>query len=202
MKRKPFIIGIAGGSGSGKTTLAKFIKDKIKDQSISILSQDHYYIDQSNIFDGDGGKVNFDHPASLDFVLMAQHLKLLKDNQTVQVPIYNYATHKREQETDLFVPTDFIIVDGTLLFSQDVIIPVLDVKVMVETKEEVRFVRRLKRDTQERGRTPEGVYLQFTRQVQPMHKEFIDPYTYRSDLVICGEDSLEKQWESLLPFLP
>jgi uridine kinase len=172
---KPIIVAIAGGSGSGKTTLARKIRQNLGQDKCSILSQDHYYHDQSHKFDGDGGSVNFDHPSSLDFDLLAEHLGQLKKGLSIQVPVYDFVTHRRKKEYELMFPSSVIVLDGTLLFSQPKILEKLDYKLFVDVPESVRFERRLKRDVQERGRTPDGVRKQFESQVKPMHDQFIEP---------------------------
>lgn len=169
------IIGIAGGSGSGKTTFATNLRERIGKENSDVLGQDSYYIDQSNRFDHDGGSVNFDHPNSLEFSLMATHLKELKKGQCVEIPIYDFATHKRLSKTNRLNPHKIIFVDGILIFSQPEVVDCLDYKIFIDCEEDLRFNRRLTRDVAERGRTPEGVRAQFYSQVKPMHDEFVGP---------------------------
>ncbi len=184
------MIAISGGSGSGKTTLAHEVAAAIGHGRAQILAQDSYYIDQSRRFDGDGGSVNFDHPSSIDFPLMAQHLDLLKDGLPIEVPIYDFGTHTRRPETEPFSHSALTLVEGTLLLSQPLIRARLDFSIFVETPEKVRFERRLRRDTHERGRTPEGVTRQFQMQVKPMHDEFVEPSKAFAHLIVSGEASL------------
>lgn len=169
------IIGVAGGSGSGKTTFATRLKEKLGLEYCSVLGQDSYYIDQSNRFDHDGGSVNFDHPESLDFDLMAEHLQLLKMGKDVSVPIYDFATHTRSTDTVYLTPKKIVFVDGILIFSQPQVVKHLDHMVFIDCPEELRFSRRLNRDVVERGRTEEGVTNQFKKQVKPMHDLFVEP---------------------------
>lgn len=169
------IIGIAGGSGSGKTTFATNLRERIGKENSDVLGQDSYYIDQSNRFDHDGGSVNFDHPNSLEFSLMATQLKELKKGQCVEIPIYDFATHKRLSKTNRLNPHKIIFVDGILIFSQPEVVDCLDYKIFIDCEEDLRFNRRLTRDVAERGRTPEGVRAQFYSQVKPMHDEFVEP---------------------------
>jgi uridine kinase len=190
------VVGIAGGSGSGKTTLACALK-KIFGERAEILYQDSYYIDQSHRFDGDGGSVNFDHPDSLEFSLLAKHIRDLKNGRGVKVPSYDFATHKRLPTSEDFPCRDLVIVDGTLLLSQEEICDALDVTVFVETDEKVRFERRLERDVRERGRTPDGVKRQFDRQVKPMHDLFVEPSKDEADFLYSGEMDINKCAESL-----
>ena len=191
------VIGISGGSGSGKTTFAKLLNQRLQAEQGStysaILGQDHYYIDQSAKFRGDGDPaVNFDHPSAIDFALIAKHLELLKNGITVQVPNYDFATHTRKTETSAFSPCPIVIVDGMLLFSQAMILPLLDYSIFVDAPEAIRFQRRLSRDVKERGRTPEGVEKQFHAQVKPMHDQFIEPSRQAATQIVSG----------LLPFEP
>jgi uridine kinase len=168
------IIGVSGGSGSGKTTLAKKIQRALGAENCTVLSQDNYYHDQSSKFDVDGGKVNFDHPSSLDFDLMATHLRMLKKGHAIQVPLYDFATHSRLADTMIMEPHNVIILDGILILSQPQIRELLDISIFVDIVEEIRFQRRLKRDIEERGRTREGVTAQFMNQVKPMHDMFVE----------------------------
>jgi len=195
------VVGISGGSGSGKTTLALALAQKLGSDQASVLYQDSYYIDQSHRFDGDGGAVNFDHPGSLEFSLLARHLEELKRGAAVEVPQYDFATHKRIPETESFPSIQYVIVDGTLLLSQPEIRACLDLKVFVKTNEELRYSRRLARDVAERGRTPDGVEKQFRLQVKPMHDEFVEPSGAHADLVVYGNLEIEDCLKQLLQYL-
>ena len=171
----PYIVGVAGGSGSGKTYFARELQKILGDEKCSILYQDNYYLDQSHRFDGDGGAVNFDHPESLDFELLALGLKELKKGGTIEVPLYEFATHTRKLETLSFKARPIILVDGILILDSPVVRAQLDEAIFFDTPEELRFKRRLDRDVAERGRTPEGVKKQFDLQVKPMHNQFVEP---------------------------
>ena len=168
------IISISGGSGSGKTTAAKMLLNLLGPQNCQILSQDNYYKDQSNNFKGDGS-INFDHPQSIDFSFMAEHLNELLQGKTVQVPIYDFVTHTRKKETLSFTPKKYIIVDGILILSEEKLRNVFNYSLFLDIPEEVRFARRLKRDVEERGRTAEGVRVQFEQCVKPMHDLYVAP---------------------------
>lgn len=170
-----FILGVCGGSGSGKTTFAKRLQARLGEDKCSIVAQDNYYHDQSEHFDGDGGSVNFDHPNAIDFDLLAAHLEVLKRGLQVEVPIYDFATHKRLTETRLQKPRSVIIVDGILLLSQEKVRKHFNASVFVDVPEKLRYERRLYRDVKERGRTPEGVKKQFESQVKPMHDLYVEP---------------------------
>lgn len=171
----PYIIGVAGGSGSGKTFFARELQKILGDEFSAILYQDNYYIDQSHRFDGDGGSVNFDHPESLDFDLLAKDLGKLKKGESVDVPIYDFATHTRKKETIKYHSKKIILVDGILILDSSVVRAKLDEAVFFDTPEEMRFKRRLERDVQERGRSEDGVKKQFEKQVRPMHDQFVEP---------------------------
>lgn len=184
MMLKPYIIGVSGGSGSGKTYFARELQRILGNEICTILYQDNYYIDQSHRFDGDGGSVNFDHPSSLDFDLLARGLSELKAGLPIQVPLYDFATHTRKSESIQCLPTKIILVDGILILDSAVVRSQLDEAVFFDTPEELRFQRRLERDVQERGRTPEGVRKQFERQVKPMHDQFVEPSKYHAKTIV------------------
>lgn len=169
------IIGVAGGSCSGKTTLIRKTQQLIGDKLSTTLFQDSYYIDQSDKFDRDGGAVNFDHPNAIDFTLLAQHLALLKQGQAIDVPVYDFATHKRQVKTTRLEPKRIVFVDGILILSQPPVVEQLDHSFFVDCDEVTRLDRRLERDTRERGRTRDGILAQFKSQVAPMHREFVQP---------------------------
>lgn len=185
MTIKPYIIGVAGGSGSGKTFFARELHRILGDKHCTILYQDNYYIDQSHRFDGDGGSVNFDHPSSLDFDLLAESLSHLKQGKSIEVPLYEFATHKRLKETIKCEPKKIILVDGILILDSHVVRAQLDEAIFFDTPEELRFQRRLERDVHERGRTPEGVKKQFDLQVRPMHDLFVQPSKAHAQTVVC-----------------
>lgn len=185
------IVGVSGGSGSGKTTFCKKVCEILGENNATLIYQDSYYFDQSDKFDFDGGRVNFDHPNSIEFSLLKKHLEELKINKSVQVPHYEFSTHKRTFFKDYISPKEIIFVDGILIFHPIDLKNVFDLKVFFDTKEEVRYLRRLERDVKERGRSPEGVNKQFLSQVKPMHDLFVDPCKLNSDLIYDGEQSIE-----------
>lgn len=199
-KEDIIIVGVAGGSGSGKTTFARRLKESLGEEHCDILAQDSYYIDQSHLFDHDGGSVNFDHPSAIDFNLLASHMSELKKRFDVNVPIYDFTTHKRVDETHEFSPKKIILIDGILLYSQDVVLKELNHKLYVDCPEDLRFERRLNRDVKERGRTPEGVKSQFFSQVKPMHDEFVEPSKDAACDIVTVENFDEKcsEWVNYL----
>jgi len=183
-RNKPFILGIAGGSGSGKTYFARALQDRLGAGIATLIYQDNFYIDQSHRFDHDGGSVNFDHPDSLDFPLLARCLSELKTGRPTRIPIYDFVTHTRSNETINAEPTPIIIVDGILIFHPEPVRSQFDRMIFFDTPEALRFERRLRRDVEERGRTPEGVRNQFLKQVKPMHDEFVDPTSIHAHTVV------------------
>lgn len=190
------LIGVAGGSGSGKTTFAKRVFDHFGADQAIIISQDNYYHDQSEKFDHDGGSVNFDHPDSIDFDLMFSHISTLLTNTIIKCPIYDFATHKRLEETISIAPKKIIILDGILIYTHKNLREIIHHKLFTDCPEDLRYKRRLKRDIEERGRTEQGVYNQFYNQVKPMHDEFVKPSSQFADEIIVPDnfDLKCKEW--------
>lgn len=199
MENQVTIIGVAGGSGSGKTTFARSLNEKFGDEASFVLYQDNYYKDQSAKFDFDGGSVNFDHPNAIDFSLLAEHLIALKDKKPIEIPIYDFPTHTRKEKRLEQRPKPIVIIDGILILSQPEVRDLMDIKVFVDCPEAIRFERRLKRDVEERGRTPDGVKNQFDLQVKPMHDEFVQPSSHHADILASGicEDFFESDLNQL-----
>ena len=175
MNLRPLIVGVAGGSCSGKTTFLRRLSNYFSSQNSAIIWQDNYYIDQSSKFDKDGGAVNFDHPSAIDFEYLADQLELLKNGHQIHCPTYDFATHKRTEKTIAVEPRSIILVDGILIFHLERLKNLFDLRIYISAPEDIRFQRRLKRDTTERGRTSQGVFDQFYKQVAPMHNEFVTP---------------------------
>ena len=196
MQEKIKVIAITGGSGSGKTTAAKMLLHILGHENCKIISQDNYYKDQSNHFKGDGS-INFDHPDAIDFSLMAEHLLCLKEGKSIQIPLYDFVTHTRKKETQLFTPLKFIIIDGTLILSQDKLRHLFDYIFFLDIPEDIRFSRRLKRDVEERGRTPEGVKTQFYTLVKPMHDLFVAPLTIYAHYKARDDNEVKETVEQL-----
>jgi len=194
-----YIIAIAGGSGSGKTYLANALHEKLGSDISCVISQDSYYIDQSAKFDKDGGKVNFDHPDSIDFTLLAEQLVQLKNGEIVDVPYYDFATHSRLEKAQTQYPKKVILLDGILILNSEKIRSVIDNSIFVQTPELIRFERRLKRDVETRGRTEEGVKAQFKAQVKLMHDKYVEPSKQYANHITNGTcmDSLNKMLDRM-----
>ena len=186
---KPLIIGIAGGSGAGKTTFSTRIREALGPSNCQFISQDNYYIDQSDRFVEDGGSVNFDDPGALEFSLLEKHLGDLSLGRTVEIPVYDFATHTRSSQTLSVEPAPVILVDGTLILSEPASISRFDIRIFIDISEDIRFERRLFRDTRERGRTAEGVKAQWEKQVKPMHDLYVQPCGQTADYLICDDAS-------------
>lgn len=175
LMKKPYLLGVAGGSGSGKTYFAQALVKELGAEICEVVYQDNFYFDQSRKFDHDGGSVNFDHPNSIDFGLLAQKLAELKSGKHIEIPIYDFVTHTRSEKTLPIKPKPIVIVDGILIFHYEPVRSLFDDLIFFETPEELRYQRRLERDVKERGRTAEGVRSQFLKQVKPMHDQFVGP---------------------------
>ena len=184
------IIAICGGSGSGKTTLARELRRNLGPDRSTLIYQDWYYFDQSSQFDYDGGKVNFDHPSSLDFELLAKHLASLRLGQRIKAPQYDFAQHRRSQEYLEVEPRPIVLVDGILLLHSTELRPLFNLGIFIDTSEGVRLERRLLRDISERGRHRSGVLEQFAKQVKPMHDLYVEPSKIHADRIYSGEGDL------------
>ncbi len=182
-RNKTYILGVAGGSGSGKTYFAKELQLALGAHA-TIVYQDNFYIDQSHRFDHDGGSVNFDHPESLDLVLLAKCLSELKTGNSTKIPVYDFKTHKRSKVGLHVEATSIIIVDGILIFHPDYLRAQFDEMIFFDTPESLRYERRLERDVNERGRTPDGVRAQFMNQVKPMHDQFVEPSKAHAQTIV------------------
>ncbi|KDO24056.1 hypothetical protein SPRG_10843 [Saprolegnia parasitica CBS 223.65] len=178
------VIGVCGGTGSGKTTLSRAIIEEIGEANVSYLSHDYYYRDISNRTLEQRAQHNFDHPDSLETSLLVRHLEALRDGVTVEVPMYDLATHSRCADTQTMVPRRVILVEGILLFTDPDLVALMDIKVFVETPSDIRFIRRLRRDIAERGRTAESVIDQYLKTVRPMHLTFVEPSKRVADIIV------------------
>ncbi len=183
-RQPPLVIGIAGGSGSGKTTVAQEILNRVGPARISFLQHDAYYKDLSGLPPTQRMAVNFDHPNSLETDLLIQHIEMLKKNEKVDLPIYDFANHSRTEETFEVLPRGVILVEGILIFAEPDLRKLFDVKIFVDTDDDIRFIRRLERDIAERGRTTDNVVKQYLATVRPMHLEFVEPSKRYADVII------------------
>lgn len=177
------VIGIAGGSGSGKTTLSKKIKEVFNNEVV-ILCHDYYYKSNEEIPLEDRKKLNYDHPNSFDTDLLIDQLKKLKEGNKIYHPVYSFVENTRLDETVEVKPTKVVIVEGILIFENKELSDLMDIKVFVDTDGDVRIIRRLLRDVQERGRDLESVVNQYLSTVKPMHEKFVDPSKKRADIII------------------
>ncbi|EHA6103796.1 uridine kinase [Staphylococcus pseudintermedius] len=178
------IIGIAGGSGSGKTSVTNKIMNNLERHSVALIEQDYYYKDQSHLTFEQRLKTNYDHPFAFDNDLLIQNLKSLQSGQSVEVPTYDYTNHTRSDKTIAFQPKDVIIVEGIFALENEELRNMMDVKIYVDTDADLRILRRLVRDTKERGRTMESVIDQYLTVVRPMHNQFIEPTKKFADIII------------------
>lgn len=183
MTVRPLIIGVVGGSGSGKTTVARAIMSGV-DVEPAFIDQDGYYLPLDHLSLDQRREVNFDHPDALDNALMADHLEVLAAGRPVEKPTYDFAQHTRARETITTQPSPIVIVDGILLFSDPRLRSLFDIKVFVDVADDVRFIRRLLRDVEDRGRTMEDVIRQYLATVRPMHLEFVEPSKRFADVII------------------
>ncbi|HAE92660.1 uridine kinase [Tissierella praeacuta] len=182
--KRPLLIGITGGTGSGKSTVSKEIFKSIHEKKITVIEQDSYYKDQSNLTFEERVKTNYDHPLAFDNELLVKHLKDLMDNKAIEKPIYDFENHTRKKETISVEPKDIIILEGILILFEEEIRNLLDIKVFVDTDSDVRVIRRILRDIKDRGRTLDSVILQYMETVRPAHLQFIEPTKRYADIII------------------
>lgn len=178
------IIGIAGGTGSGKTTVVEQIVAELPLGEVCVISQDSYYRDTSHLSYEDRTKINFDHPNSIDFVLLVSHLKELRKGNSFEQPVYSFVEHNRTGETLTTVPKKVIIVEGILILANPDIRKMFDIKIFVHADSDERLIRRLKRDIATRGRDLEEVLNRYQTTLKPMHQQFIEPTKEFADIII------------------
>jgi uridine kinase len=184
MSLKPVIIGIAGGTGSGKTTVAQAIYDRVGKDRVEWISHDSYYRNFDALTPEERHQINFDHPDSLETELLVRHLEVLSKGSSVEVPLYDFTTHSRKEETQRVEPRRVLIVEGILILAETELRKRIDIKLFVDTPPDIRFVRRLMRDIRMRGRSLESVVEQYVTTVRPMHEEFVEPSKRYADLII------------------
>jgi uridine kinase len=187
--KKPVIIAVAGGSSSGKTTVVNKILKNLGDYNIVVIKQDDYYKDQSNLSMEERKLVNYDHPFSLDNDLFYSHLQKLIHGLPIEKPTYDFVNLTRAKEIEVISPAKIIILEGILVLEDERIRGIADIKIFVEADDDLRFIRRLKRDTTERGRTIESVIQQYLTTVKPMHYAFVKPSKRYADIIIPNDYS-------------
>jgi uridine kinase len=180
----PLVIGIAGGSGSGKTSVTNAILNHLDKNRVTVIQHDSYYKDISIYGEVPPTEVNFDHPAALETDLLILHLQHLRARRSVELPIYNFTTHRRMNSTKRADPKEIIIIDGILLLADRALRDLMDIRIFVDTDADERLIRRIRRDILERGRSMDSVIEQYTRTVKPMHLEFVEPSKQWADIII------------------
>lgn len=178
------VIGIAGGTGSGKTTVVNKILQQLNAEGVNVLSQDNYYHDNHHLSLAEREALNYDHPKSIDFDLLRKHIKALKNGETIEQPVYSFVTHSRTNDFVLVEPKNVLIVEGILVLTDQELLKEFDLKVFVQADSDERLIRRIRRDTQERGRDLEEVLHRYQTTLKPMHQEFIEPSKNEADLIV------------------
>tara|TARA_B110000263_G_scaffold161121_1_gene140097 strand:- start:316 stop:945 length:630 start_codon:yes stop_codon:yes gene_type:complete len=182
--KKTILIGIAGGTGSGKTSVANAILAEFSSSEVVLIQQDSYYHDLKHLHIDERATVNFDHPDAVDFNEMCENLQSLIDGQTVKIPMYNFNTHTRTDDTLTIGNHHIIVLEGILALFDEKIRNMMDIKLYVDTPDDIRIIRRIKRDINKRGRTFESVIEQYYNTVRPMHQQFVEPSKKYADVII------------------
>ncbi len=180
----PIVIGVAGGSGSGKSTVVRRIVESLGDDQVSVLEHDRYYRDRNDLRLEERAALNYDHPDSLDTDLLVQHVRTLRRGEAVDAPVYDFARHARTPDTTRIAARRALIIEGILIFADQALRSLMDIKVFVDTDDDTRVIRRLQRDVAERGRTMDSVIEQYLGTVKPMHLEFVEPSKRYADLIV------------------
>ena len=180
----PIVVGVAGGSGSGKTTVVRRIVESVGDAQVTVIEHDRYYRDRNDLRFEERLALNYDHPDSLETDLLVRHVQALRQGQDVEAPVYDFARYVRQPATQLLAARKAIIVEGILIYTDAALRQLLDIKVFVDTDDDTRFIRRLQRDINERGRTVQSVIDQYLGTVKPMHLEFVEPSKRYADIII------------------
>ncbi|MGF2146455.1 uridine kinase [Vagococcus fluvialis] len=181
---RPIVIGVTGGSGSGKTSVSRAILNALPNHSILLFEQDSYYKDQSHLSFEERLNTNYDHPLAFDTDLLIEHLKELMNYQTIKKPVYDYEAHTRSKEVVIQEPKEVIIVEGILILEDEHLRDLMDIKVYVDTEDDIRIIRRIKRDIEDRGRSLDSVIDQYLSVVKPMHSQFIEPTKKYADIIV------------------
>lgn len=183
-KRKPLVIGIAGGSGSGKTTVSKEISKRLPADRVLILTEDAYYNDNSALSMDERKKINYDHPNAYETDLLIEQLQDLLDGKAIEMPTYNFNILSRAKDTIHVEPADIIILEGILVLASEELRKFMDIKLFVDADDDIRFIRRLQRDTQERGRSIDWIISQYLATVKPSYNQFVEPCKKYADIII------------------
>ncbi|MDK8261697.1 uridine kinase [Lactobacillus delbrueckii] len=183
-KQKPLVIGIAGGSGSGKTTVSKEISKRLPSDRVLILTEDAYYNDNSALSMDERKKINYDHPNAYDTNLLIEQLQDLLDGKAIELPTYNFNILSRAKDTIHVEPADIIILEGILVLASEELRKFMDIKLFVDADDDIRFIRRLQRDTQERGRSIDWIISQYLATVKPSYNQFVEPSKKYADIII------------------
>jgi uridine kinase len=182
--KRPFVVGVAGGTGAGKTTVTEAIINAIGHDSVAVLPEDAYYREYAHLSEAERTHINWDHPDAIEVELLLEHIHRLLSGQPVEHPVYDFAAYARLPETVHIEPQPVILVEGILIFVDERLRDVFDVKVFVDTDADLRFIRRLERDVQQRGRTVESVVRQYLATVRPMHLAFVEPSKRFADIIV------------------
>jgi uridine kinase len=182
--QRPLTIGVAGGSGSGKTTVARTILNRIGRENIAYVPHDSYYRDRASFAAGQHAQINFDHPDSLDTDLFIEHIRQLQAFQPIPMPVYDFATDSRTDQVIMIQPQRVVLIEGILIYTEARLRELFDVRLFVDTDDDVRFIRRLQRDVSQRGRTLDSVVQQWMNTVRPMHLEFVEPSKRYAHVII------------------
>jgi len=178
------IIGICGGTGSGKTTIARKIVQSVGRGNVVLVEQDSYYRNLADMPLDERHQANFDHPDSIDSDMLVNHIKRLKQGQSIEMPVYDYKTHTRSDESEHIDPKPVVIVEGILIFAESRVLDLLDFRIFVDTPDDIRLIRRLRRDITERGRSFEQTLWQYEHTIRPMHFEFVEPSKRYADIIM------------------
>ena len=196
--RSVLVVGIAGGSGSGKTTLSRALYDSLGASNCAYIMHDSYYKDVSGLTLAERERLNYDHPDQLDTALLVEHVRGLKSRQGVDIPTYDFATHSRTSTVTRLEPRPVVIVEGILIFTDPVLCELLDLKVFVDADCDVRLLRRIERDTAERGRSFQSVVEQYLTTVRPMYHKFVKQSRDNADLVVPSHSGIERAHECIV----
>lgn len=178
------IIGICGGTGSGKTTIARSIVDTVGEDKVVLIEQDSYYRNLADMPLDERHQANFDHPDSIDSEMLVNHIMRLKQGLTVEMPVYDMVTHTRSDRIEIIEPKPIVIIEGILIFSEPRVLDLIDIRIFVDTPDDVRLMRRMRRDINERGRSFERTLDQYERTIRPMHFEFVEPSKRHAHIII------------------